>query len=81
MMFVLQLINAMLLFSSWIFMKYGEDYNHYNVDTGEQNDPTEYSSDGVYYNVAVLAFYLFGPFWIVYFIIGVILAFIYDSIK
>lgn len=32
-------------------------------------------------NVAVLSFYLFGPFWALYFIIGISLAFLYDAYR
>lgn len=32
-------------------------------------------------NVAVLSFYLFAPFWALYFIIGISLAFLYDAYK
>lgn len=32
-------------------------------------------------NVAVLSFYLFGPFWALYFIIGIVLAFLYDAYR
>lgn len=40
--------------------------------------PSEYTN-GMPSNVAVLAFYLFGPFWALYFIIGISLAFLYDA--
>lgn len=32
-------------------------------------------------NVAVLSYYLFGPFWALYFIIGIVLAFLYDAYR
>ena len=76
----LQLLNVMILFSAWVLMKRGEGFNHYNSETGEPNDPTDYT-DGAPYNIAVLSFYLFGPFWVIYFMIGTVLAFLYDTIK
>lgn len=84
-MIVLQVLNAVILIAAWFSMNGAPSYNHYDDETGEKNDPSEYNnaygSEPVVYNAVILSFYLFAPFWNLYFIIGVVLAFIYDAYK
>lgn len=79
-MFLLQAANALMLYLAWLLLSGRKGYNHYNTETGEPNDPRLYSS-GAPYNTAMLSFYLFGPCWVVYFAIGMVIAFLYDSVK
>eukprot|EP00804_Cyclotella_cryptica_P020769 CCRYP_016601-RB/>CCRYP_016601-RB protein AED:0.06 eAED:0.06 QI:244/1/1/1/0.75/0.76/13/968/1468 len=76
----LLLINGVIIMTAWFSLRYLQGYNHYNIETGEPNPPSEYTN-GMPSNVAVLTFYLFGPFWALYFIIGISLAFLYDAYK
>ena len=66
-------------------MRSGPSYNHYDAETGEANPPSDYNNDygsePVVYNAVILSFYLFAPFWMIYFAIGGVLAFIYDAYK
>jgi len=75
----LQILNYVIIMAGWFGFKDGEGYSHYNA-TGNANDPDDYT-DGVNQNAGVLSFYLFGPFWMVYFIIGVCAAFLYDAYR
>merc|ERR1719253_2511020 len=79
-MFLLQAANALMLYLAWLLLSGRKGYNHYNAETGEPNDPRLYSN-GAPYNTAMLSFYLFGPFWVIYFAIGMVIAFLYDSVK
>jgi hypothetical protein len=79
-MCLLQAVNAIILVGAWLLLSGGKGYNLYNTETGEQNDPMLYSN-GAPYNTAMLSFYLFGPFWVVYFAIGMVIAFLYDAAK
>jgi len=84
-MFWLQVLNAIILVAAWFSMRKAPGYNHYDPETGEANDPSEYDnahgSDPVVYNAVILSFYLFAPFWALYFVMGGVLAFIYDAYK
>ena len=77
-MIALQVLNVLVVYSAFVVMREGEGYNSPSEIEGEQSNAV---TDGMPYNVAVLSFYLFGPFWIMYFVIGGVLAFIYDAIK
>lgn len=80
-----QILNAVILVVAWFAMKGQPTFNHYDPDTGEKLDASEYDNDyrspPVVGNAVVLSFYLFAPFWALYFVIGGILAFIYDAYK
>jgi acyl-CoA synthetase (AMP-forming)/AMP-acid ligase II len=84
-MFWLQVLNGIILVAGWFSMRSGPSYNHYNPETGQKNPPEEYDnaygSGPVVYNAVILSFYLFAPFWALYFVIGGVLAFIYDAYK
>jgi hypothetical protein len=45
----------------------------------EESDIT--GSDGWLHSAIVLGFYLFSPFWMIYFVIGITLAFVYDAYR
>lgn len=77
---MLLVLNAMILVGGWFIWKDGEGYNHMDPDTGMPNSVDEYE-DGSIHNISVLSFYLFGPFWMIYFIIGACLAFLYDAVR
>jgi acyl-CoA synthetase (AMP-forming)/AMP-acid ligase II/peptidoglycan/LPS O-acetylase OafA/YrhL len=75
----LMLLNFVVLVSSWFIFRYGEGYNHFQPETGK-TDVSEYT-DGHLTNALVLSYYLFGPFWGIYFVIGAALAFLYDAYR
>jgi hypothetical protein len=79
----IQVLNVLILTSSWFTFKHGPSYNHYDKYTGLKNEPSEYNnthgSNPVLSNQVILSFYLFAPFWMVYFVMGGILAFIYGE--
>ena len=83
-MFWIQVFNIVVLVAAWFSTRKAPSYNHYN-DDGSKNDHSEYDnaykSDPVVYNAVILSFYLFAPFWSLYFVIGTALAFIYDAYK
>jgi len=76
----LLVLNATIIVLAWFTMKGGQGFNHYNEFTGEANSLEEYS-DGVLSNVHIISYYLFGPFWILYFVIGACTAFLYDAYR
>jgi len=75
---ILFIVNYAILATAWFSMKNGSAYNHYDTDTGEKNN-IEDREDGKWTNIAALSFYLFGPFWALYFFIGTVTAFLYDA--
>jgi len=76
----LLVLNAAIIAVAWFTMKNGEGFNHYNEATGEANSEEDYT-DGASSNIKVLSFYLFGPFWALYFVIGACTAFLYDAYR
>lgn len=84
-MVFLQVLNALVMVAAWYSMKSAPSFNHYDSETGEPNPPleydNEYGSEPVVYNAVILSFYLFAPFWALYFVMGCVLAFIYDAHK
>eukprot|EP00986_Skeletonema_menzelii_P004528 scaffold1545_cov124-Skeletonema_menzelii.AAC.11 len=54
-----------------------EGYGNYDAE-GNPASPED-QTDGVVQNAGVLSFYLFGPFWQIYFVIGMAAAFLYDA--
>ena len=79
-MIALQILNFLIIFTAFVVMREGEGYSPSEIEDKQQSEQT-FVTDGMTYNVAVLSFYIFGPFWILYFVIGGVLAFLYDSIK
>jgi hypothetical protein len=76
----LMVLNAAILVGAWYGWKDAEGYNHYDPATGEKNPVEEYN-DASTHNISVLSFYLFGPFWMLYFVIGACAAFLYDAYR
>jgi len=76
----LLILNYVILAAAWFPMKDGSGYNHYNQDTNERNSAENYN-DGELTNAIALSFYLFGPFWTLYFVIGAVAAFLYDAYR
>ena len=77
---MLQILNAAILIGAWFIWRDGEGYDHYDPATGLPNSIEE-RKDGSVRNIGVLSFYLFGPFWMIYFVIGACLAFLYDAYR
>eukprot|EP00984_Skeletonema_dohrnii_P036395 scaffold37318_cov150-Skeletonema_dohrnii-CCMP3373.AAC.1 len=75
-LFGLLLTNAAICTGAWNIWKDMEGYGHYDEEGNVS--PEEYS-DGVAQNAGVLSFYLFGPLWQIYFVIGMAAAFLYDA--
>ena len=73
----LLVVNAAIITSAWFIWKDREGYGHYDSN-GKAVKPSNYT-DGRAQNIGVLSFYLFGPFWQLYFIIGVATAFLFDA--
>lgn len=73
-MIVLQVLNEVIVVVAWFSMRNGEPY----VYGGPDPEP---GSGPIVSNAAVLSFYLFTPFWALYFVMGAVLAFIYDTYK
>jgi len=76
----LLMLNLVLLLVTWFVTKDYEGYNHYDEATGLKNDPNSYQ-DAHKHNVTILAWYLFSPFWMLYFVIGAVTAFLYDAYR
>lgn len=77
---VLMILNYALLLSTWFSLKDGPSYNHYDKD-GNPNDVSEYNEDAFMLNAQILGWYLFSPFWMIYFVIGACTAFLYDAYR
>lgn len=79
----MQALNVVILTTAWIFLRHGPSYRHVDGYTGEKNEQSEYDnaygSDPVVSNIYILFFYLFSPCWMLYFVMGGILAFIYGE--
>jgi len=75
---LLLMVNNAILATAWFSMRKAGGYNHYNAVTGEKNYVEDYE-DGKWTNISALSFYLFGPFWALYFLIGTVTAFLYDA--
>ena len=73
-------LNVFLLLLTWLVSKDYKGYNHYDEVTGLKNDPDSYE-DAHKHNATILAWYLFSPFWILYFVIGAVTAFLYDAYR
>jgi acyl-CoA synthetase (AMP-forming)/AMP-acid ligase II/peptidoglycan/LPS O-acetylase OafA/YrhL len=76
----LMVLNVAIVLGAWYALKDEDGYNHYNPATGEKNPVEEYN-DASAHNIAGLSFYLFGPFWMLYFVIGACTAFLYDAYR
>jgi hypothetical protein len=77
---LLLVFNLALLLVTWFATKDYEGYNHFDEVTGEKNDVNDFE-DGHQHNISVLSWYLFSPFWMLYFVIGAVTAFLYDAYR
>ena len=79
------LLNYTSLLLPWFFARsYGGDTHHNYII--ELNDTVALSSRETYNDdplagIWILHFFLFGPFWMIYFVMGICLAFLYDAIN
>lgn len=80
MLVALFLLNFAILLVTWFVSKDNEGYNHYDETTGLKNDADAHE-DAHKHNVTILSWYLFSPFWILYFLIGAVAAFLYDAYR
>jgi len=74
-------LNFVILIVTWFASKDYQGYNHYDVATGDKNSVDLYNEDGHKHNVTLLSWYLFSPFWMLYFVIGAVTAFLYDAYR
>jgi len=77
----LLVLNAAFLSITWFSVKDKADYNIYNEETGKKNAYDEYNESAAMDNAIVLGWYLFSPFWMLYFAIGACAAFLYDAYR
>ena len=76
----LLLLNYFIVLLTWFLFKGGPGYNHYDED-GNLNSVDQHSSEGELHNQVGLGWYLFSPFWMLYFVIGAVTAFLYDAYR
>jgi len=58
-----------------------QDWENVGEDGSDKEESNGDNSDEWLHNSLVLGFYLFAPFWMIYFIIGIVLAFVYDAYR
>eukprot|EP00957_Ditylum_brightwellii_P211969 15366816-Ditylum_brightwellii.AAC.1 len=63
------ILNIAILVAAWFVFKDAPQYNN-----GDYNEAKNW-------NIGILSFYLFGPFWALYFVIGIATAFLYDAYR
>jgi len=71
----LMTLNAIILVAAWFGFRDGAKYPADPVKNPEQYTAARN------HNIAILSFYLFGPFWALYFVIGSAAAFLYDAVR
>jgi len=81
MLVFLLILNCIFLVLTWILVKDVKSYNIYNAKTGKKNESAEYNEKAFLDNAIVLGWYLFSPFWMLYFAIGACAAFLYDAYR
>jgi len=72
-------MNYVFLLGAWFGIKGARGYEHYDPLTLEGNPSVAYNTDAFIPNTIVLGWYLFSPFWMLYFIVGSCSAFLYDA--
>ena len=65
----LMLLNVAILMDAWFIMKDAKPYSDGDYEAAKN------------WNIGILSFYLFGPFWALYFLIGSATAFLYDAYR
>ena len=76
-------VNLVIVLSFWYgYAIDATGYGHIDPLTGLQAIPTDAQTEMASKdNAVILGFYLFAPFWIVYFVAGMCAAFLYDAIR
>jgi hypothetical protein len=80
----LMILSYIIIFSPWFIVRNAlryvpmTDQDDISPDTIEKEAVLKYNDS---MNTWLLHYYLFGPFWMVYFIMGICLAFIYDAYR
>mmetsp|Transcript_28088 Transcript_28088/g.42490 ORF Transcript_28088/g.42490 Transcript_28088/m.42490 type:complete len:325 (-) Transcript_28088:1039-2013(-) len=73
-------MNYIILLLTWFAVKDGNSYKYGSIETAEDLVEMEDPNDEAYlHSAAVLGWYLFSPLWVLYFVIGISLAFLYDA--
>ena len=67
-MVLLQGLNMFIIILTWTLFEHYSGYNHYE-DDGSKNNSEEFT-DGRIGNWIGLGWYLFSPFWMLYFVMG-----------
>ena len=76
----LLVLNIIIVLLTWFIADDYDGYNHYDRITGEKNSVDEYE-DASIHNALSLGWYLFSPFWMLYFVVGATTAFLYDAYR
>lgn len=66
----LMICNAAILVGAWFAFRGGSSFDNADEDVEARN-----------HSIAILSFYLFGPFWALYFVMGAVAAFLYDAYR
>ncbi|WP_415882955.1 AMP-binding protein [Neptuniibacter sp. QD34_54] len=76
-------VNFLIIMSFWYgYAVDATGYGFYDALTGERTIPSVAQLDSAAQdNAVILGFYLFAPFWMVYFVAGMCAAFLYDAIR
>jgi hypothetical protein len=65
----LMLLNVAILVAGWFILNDAQPYKDGDYETAKN------------WNIGILSYYLFGPFWALYFVIGTATAFLYDAYR
>lgn len=65
----MMILNVAILLGGWYVMRSAPSYKDGDYDAAKN------------WNIGILSFYLFGPFWALYFVIGTATAFLYDAYR
>lgn len=76
-------LNVLILLGFWYgYAIDATGYGFFDQLTGEKIEPTASQMEMADKdNAVMLGFYLFAPFWMVYFVVGMCAAFLYDAIR
>ncbi|WP_130930816.1 AMP-binding protein [Pseudomonas sp. Sample_24] len=76
-------LNVLILLGFWYgYAKNATGYGFFDQSTGEKLIPSAQQMDSADTdNAVLLGFYLFSPFWMVYFVVGMCVAFLFDAVR
>ncbi len=76
-------LNILIVLSFWyVYAVDATGYGFFDALTGQRTTPSQSQLEMAgKENAVILGFYLFAPFWMVYFIAGMCAAFLYDAIR